>query len=855
MDTDASKLDTYFEKLRATETKVPCHGGARRPNFVRISAASGVSRKFLVAPEGRRRITLAVEELGLDSKHGSTQARHKSHAEQNAALVCAYLQRLEARGLKLPENPVRRGEVYMAQVEVEVGLAPCTIKARRARKDGDPNLELAEMIRNAVPHLGMEARILTRPVGPEDTLFTYELLFERGTKERELELEDKPNARSQLYNTRSALTRFCKALNLNFGAEVGSEFTIAFRKSVDEVLRGIKAASSQRKFQTEIGRWHDYYRRLVNESSLPVDFHEAFAKLIDMSGLTFEVVGKLIGVQSSTLVPWYRGRATPSREFLPAISQMELLCKLPSGSLVNKIKRHHQLGWIRPSKLPAPFRGNRGVAERVCPHLPADFLELPPERQKEIFESVRDEVLKPGDAFNKRLAELQRLPYTLKAWPAAVEQEFEQMAYFKTAERPPLGMERKEKWKPATAQMARQDFDAFFGALCLPVDAQDVRVRGLGMTEEHLTLALIACPLVVDWFIRFRHEIRTQYTNYAEVLLQRFMSLMRAETGWLRQRPELGLRLHPLRHGEIVLISQELVDRARDDWDGVCQKAIEYYWKLNRELEPLMTRSRDPFRPIEGILSMENPMEAFEILLQGMRDELPNIRTQPVLYHTTIRNCALVALIATTGFRRKTVSQLDYTGGESGHLIVQDGFVVLNVPRGLFKHPDSPFFGPKGKQSDYNDRLPNFFWLVDIFSEYLTSSRPFILDRYHPDCEDHPLFVMTGGGKHARMSPDSVSEIYCRVAGRHLVGNRWRGTGIQNVWPSGPHSARHIRGTAVIKKTGSFLLAGYANHNTERMAYEHYARLTTQDRNSRARTALFGEEGEASTVLTARGSW
>lgn len=854
MNTDAGKLDTYIEKLRATGAKVPCHGEKRTPSLARISAASGVGRKFLVSLEGRRRITLAVEELGLDSKHGSPQAKQKSHAEQNAALVCTYLQRLEARGLKLPENPTRRGEVFMAQVEVEVGLAPNTIRARGSRKEGDPDLELAEMVRNAVPHIGMEVRILTSPVGAEYTALTYGLLFERGTKERELELEGKPSAKSQLYNTRAALTRFCKALNLNFEVEVGREFVIDFRQSVDEVIGTIEAVSSRRKFQTEIGRWHGYYRRLLNESSLPADFHQAFAQLIDMSGLTFEVVGKLIGVKSGTFVPWYKGRATPVREFLPAISRMEMLCKLPSGSLVNKIKRHHQLGWVRPSKLPAHLRGNRGLRERVCPHLPADFLELAPERQKEIFESVRNEVIKSDNAYNRQQVELQRLPYALKMWPAAPEQEFQQMAHFKTADRTPLGMERQYKWRQATARMAREDFDLFFGALCLPADAQDVRVRGLGMPEEHLTLALIACPLLVDWFVRFRHEIRTQYTNYAEVMLQRFMSLLKAETGWLRQRPELGLRLHPITHDGTVFVSQELVDRARNDWDGVCQRALESYSKQCQEIKPLIKQARDPFSPIEGILDMKNPMDAFEMFLGGMRGELPNKTTQPLLYHTAIRNCALVALIATTGFRRSTVSQLDYTGMESGHLSLQDQCVVLNVPRLLFKHPNSSFFGPKGKKTDYYDKLPNFFWLVDIFTEYLTSSRPFILNRYHPDCEDRPLFVMAGSSKSARMSPDSLSEIYRRLAGRYLAGNRWRGTGIRNVWASGPHSARHIRGTAVIKKTGSFLLAGYANHNTEKMAFEHYARFSTQDRNSRARVALFGEDG-ASNALTARGSW
>jgi hypothetical protein len=90
-----------------------------------------------------------------------------------------------------------------------------------------------------------------------------------------------------------------------------------------------------------------------------------------------------------------------------------------------------------------------------------------------------------------------------------VEQEFEQLTRLKTADRPPLGMERQYKWRPATAHMARQDFDALFGALHLPTAAGDVGARGLGVPKEHLTLALIACPLVVGWFLRFKPDVWT----------------------------------------------------------------------------------------------------------------------------------------------------------------------------------------------------------------------------------------------------------------------------------------------------------------------------------------------------------
>jgi hypothetical protein len=230
-----------------------------------------------------------------------------------------------------------------------------------------------------------------------------------------------------------------------------------------------------------------------------------------------------------------------------------------------------------------------------------------------------------------------------------------------------------------------------------------------------------------------------------------------------------------------------------------------------------------------------------------MRDNLPNPKTSPVYYHTTIRDCALVLLIATTGFRRNTVVQLNYTGDETGHLFLQDGRYVASVPRKLFKVEDSPFFGPKRAQKDYWNELPDVFGLKEIFEEYLSVSRPFLMKRYHKECHENPLFVTSSGigalsrdAASARLKSGRVSAIYRKVVERYLVENKWRGTGIARVRIHGPHAVRHIRGTKVIKETGSFQLAGDANHHSERAAREFYARWLPQDRTKKANEVLFG---------------
>jgi len=848
MKTLMHNLDEYLTGLEAQGEKIPSRTDRKRPNFRRISTLSGIDYKLLTSAEGKKRINLAVRQIGLDTTPDSARLR-QLRFEENSRQIGLYLQWLQKQGQKLPQNPVRGGEIFFTQVEAEAGLQLSTLIVTGKELNDSYRVQLRKMVESAAARQGIETRILSQYMGQEEVVISYELLLRKGAEARKEELKERSNAAQQLYNTRAALRLFCKTLDLDLTARVGAEFVADIDVHIRQVLDRIENVGSCRKFQTEIRWWFDCYQKIVKAATTPDDFHQAFARLVDNSGLSFGVLRKLLGVSLSTVTGWYRGTKTPQAKSLPAIYRMESLCKLQAGTLVSKIVRPSLYPHVLPSQLPEFLLDDLPLAYKVSPHLPDDFLDLSPERQKLIFDSVCNDIIKSSDPFTKRLVELQHLPYRLMDWPAPLRQEFEDLAAFKTADQPPLGMNRDQRWRPTTEEMVRKALGFFYGALALPTDAGDIRLRGLGLPVTQLSIALVACPLLVEWYIRFQMKARCGNASTAIKLLRNIISLLQPDTGWLWQKPELAPRLRPvscdptdsLLEGSTTteLVPQELVAKAQTDWREICQNALRHYAHLCKRLKQSVEVGRDPFLPIEGIVNMDDPMKVFPLLVQKMRSDMPNRKTQPGFYHIAVRNCALVLLICATGLRRNTVAQLNYTGDSKGHLTFQGGSYVLNIPRHLFKEENSPYFGPENARQDYFMSLPNVLGMNEILSEYLNVSRPFLLNSYYPGCEDKALFVTRKGGRSPRLSPQEVSALYRTITVRYLVENKWRGTGLPQVKPHGPHCARHIRGTASVIKTGSFQIAGDANHNSERMARQHYARFAPKNRNRRVNSVLF----------------
>jgi integrase len=840
MNEDSEKLEAYLKALCSQGEKIPAQANLRRQPHIRaISAATGIPFRRLYSPSLRIRIDLAVKEIGVKQRETQREMR-KNTFLRNCELISTYLKLLQSWGLKLPEDPDRRGQVFYAQLGVEAGVNHEALKESKNKPNKSQTAQLREIVSRAASELGVEIRILLQHPSRVPPPITYQYLLEQGTVNRIRELKGKPNARQQGYNTRGALIRYRKTLGLGAADVVGDEFVSTFKDCIARVLETISNTTTRKKFQTEITWWRDYYQRLINRGHIPDGLSEALMYLIDSAELPTEIIAKLARMPASRLYTWSRGICTPVLTNIIDLSRLESLFRLPVGTLTNKAS--HTVKCFRPNELPDFLRQSPHTYRKVSRHLPPDFCEMSAQEQYDVVDSIMTTVIKSNDSYNRWLAEMQKFRYQLPEWPSQLQDEFNKLISFKTARLPPIGMRRNQRWRPTTAKINRTSFAHFFGAISLPSNAEDIKIRGLDFPKEHLTLALIACPLLVDWYIRFKAESRGQYTEYLIKLLYNFKSMLRAGTGWLRQQPQLGRRLRQFSCGTLELVPQSLVDRAQADWDRVCEDAITYYGHLTREISPLVTIVRDPFRLIQGIVRRDDPMEAFEVLLRGMKEELPNYQTQPVYYHLNVRDRALVSLIALTGLRRNTVSQLDYTGDDRGHLTFVRKKYVLNIPRAFFKEQDSPYFGPKNAKRDYFMELRDAFGMYSVLTEYLKVSRPFLLERFHPNCTKHPLFVSSFATKEARASCQLISIVFNRATEKHLVENKSRGTGIAQVGRIGPHAVRQIRGTAAYKKTGSYEIAGDANHHGAEMSRRYYTQFSPDDRNRRVNDALFGPE-------------
>lgn len=198
------QFEAYLKALRERGERLPIRISGRKLNFRAISAASGVGYKYLCTRPFRQRITLAVKEIGLFAPEASRTQRELQAFEKNLDSLGAYLKRLEAYGHKLPEHPKHRGQIFFRQVEVEAGLSHDALTSKNVRSEEAPVAILKKTLTNAAKRVGVEVRILPRAPRRDVGRLTYERLREGGSKARAVELKNKPLARQQLYNTRTA---------------------------------------------------------------------------------------------------------------------------------------------------------------------------------------------------------------------------------------------------------------------------------------------------------------------------------------------------------------------------------------------------------------------------------------------------------------------------------------------------------------------------------------------------------------------------------------------------------------------------------------------------------------------------
>ncbi|HTU13076.1 MAG TPA: hypothetical protein VMG08_19460 [Allosphingosinicella sp.] len=594
----------------------------------------------------------------------------------------------------------------------------------------------------------------------------------------------------------------------------------------------------------------------------PPGFAEAFALQLARHGDSyFHLHRSLIRPEErfhrKTFAAWATGTKVPN-----AISSFEMLerverrYRLPSGYFRGKL--------TNPARAASGHRHlgvSRSERRRLAWHLPADFDGRSPSERAQILDWVRTVMVSGSTEFRRYLARATKDRYGLRfppmgpggaggsaeaaaleagspdsslRAPAQLVDELREFIRFKTATFPDAGIKRVGVWNQETVAQRVEHLGLMLGALAADPTSS---VKGYGVSPDRLSLCLLVCPGVWDWYLRWREARRGFFTVWEVDMLSLAASLTRRETGWLRQNPGIAVNLRPI----AGLVSESDVACALSDWDAVCDAAHEHARSRSREIARVARVHRDPFEAILPILEDASPVGAYRRITIEIAGRMPDRDRYPRASAEATRSFLMLRLGLHLGVRQKNLRQLlfcprgrphrserqleDMGRGELRWHPRDEGWEVL-IPSMAFKNANSSFFGNR----PFRLLLPDLDGLYGHIDAYLSRHRSRLLNG-----ADDPgtFFVRTvkRTSRDAAYSGNTFYEAWRLIIQRYGIYNPFTGRGaIEGLLPHGPHNVRDVLATHVLKKTGSYEQASYAIQDTPEMVEKHYGRFLPQDK-------------------------
>lgn len=221
---------------------------------------------------------------------------------------------------------------------------------------------------------------------------------------------------------------------------------------------------------------------------------------------------------------------------------------------------------------------SRTEQRRLAWHLPVDFDQRPLREREEILEWVRRVVISGSTEYRRFQAAAMKQRYAVRFpglpgastrprglnrsyrddngavsdpdlaaatidAPPQLSQEMADLVRFKTSVLTAFGYQRNGVWGDETASQKVEHLGLMFGALAA---APNGAVHGFGLPLESLTFGLLVFPIVWDWYIQWRERRRGFYTAWEVDMLRTAVAVTNADTGWLRQSPQLAERIKPI---------------------------------------------------------------------------------------------------------------------------------------------------------------------------------------------------------------------------------------------------------------------------------------------------------------------
>lgn len=582
----------------------------------------------------------------------------------------------------------------------------------------------------------------------------------------------------QIRNHLSSLASFMTCFGRNASDPIGDDFGVYFRDRIDEFItwgkeKGLKNSTMYTRASDIRCLWRTA-EGLILGIDTSFSFSELLALYIKRSGKTQLEVAEAIKLDKRLLYAWVSGKqpGAHNRKYVPGL---EKHLEAPPGALQAKLRQ-----------MITPYANNNGT-------------------------------LKAKNEYRERQKRLSREPYCYKQPSDKIRQEWLELLKFQTAPYLLNGFKRNIAWrvKPAqrvpmlekwyfavpgglcpTASIRWRYFSAFFGYLILPVDK-----GGFGLDEENLSIALLTDAELILSYIEFRRARSGVFTTEIPKFLDFCTTLMRGETGYLRQNSKL-----------CRLLREQITP---SEWDGWCEVNRERLIEVNKSLKKggHVKMARDPQDAIAYILSRQHPVKALFEMIQAM-ESFRVVNASDIQSSLHKRNTLLIKMLTANPLRVHHYSIMTYREDNTGNLYQRPG------KSWCLRYAPEDFKNQRGAASKpYDIVLSDWLWR-DI-DEYLHTYWPNLKKGIATD------FVFIPGPQGARSGDLSKGWPPDKISGRVLILTK---IFLPNCIGFSAHAFRHIIATDYIKNNpNGYQVVASILHDRLDTVMREYAHLKVAD--------------------------
>lgn len=613
----------------------------------------------------------------------------------------------------------------------------------------------------------------------------------------------------QIGNFTTAIKFFLEAQHIKeeslVGDELGDEFEAKIKVYIEfEIKRGIKDDTYKprvSKIRSVKKFAYQNFAPVLALQTLPKSFARRLRSLIVAAGHTVSSFWRTLPsglISLRTLESWCGEKHLPGKKHRRVIEVIEAALALPKGTL--RLPLYLQRAWDR--KVKSGDYSNKiraALLKPYCKQTDSVLEELEGLTSHKTFDNSSDDEDDDDDGDHEWL-------WTLS-----------------------------EGGELPSSDIVKWVTSSFMGFCALPPDSSDPYLKGMGVKEEDLSLALLADRMLWKNYIRFMrlrsglrvrpadtatleklpahrlsadkkwefYDIGGKYNGGTLRFLGLVSSLLRPGTGYLYLHPEFAEKL-----GSRMAAAtwQEQCVKTRNVVNMRLKKILKMKKRRDRNHYDF---GRDPGENIKRILDQKRPLTVLQGMVKAMLGDLLPEYASALDRARQYRDIILVTLLCANPLRVHMFSIMEF----DKHLERRgDGSWWLQFKQGAFKNRRS-------LKSDYEVKVAEELWpLLDIYKE-----------EFHPVLvgSSHSKYVFpvsrnsSGTRAGSRMSEEALSGIVEMMTELYIPGSE----GFR------AHAFRHIIATDIIKKDPrlGFFIAAKALHDKLETVEEQYAHLKTSE--------------------------